>query len=50
MPLERTRRRLAAFEAAGLDPWRMRAWTVVRGAALGAEPDEVETILAVLEG
>lgn len=50
MPLERTRRRLSAFEAGGLDPWRMRAWTVIRGAANGAEPDEVETILEVLEG
>ncbi len=49
MPLDRTRRRLAAFEAAGLDPWRMRAWTAIRGAHLGAEPDEVETILALLE-
>jgi hypothetical protein len=49
MPLERTRRRVAAFGAAGLDPWRIRAWTVVRGAYLGAEPDEVETILALLE-
>jgi streptomycin 6-kinase len=48
MPLERTRRRLAAFEAAGLDPWRMRAWTAIRGSYLGAEPDEVETILALL--
>lgn len=48
MPLDRTRRRLAAFEAAGLDPWRMRAWTAIRGACLGAEPDEVETILSVL--
>jgi streptomycin 6-kinase len=49
MPVDRTRRRLAAFEAAGLDPWRMRAWTVIRGACLGAEPDEVETILVVLD-
>jgi streptomycin 6-kinase len=48
MPLERTLRRLAAFEAAGLDPKRMRAWTVIRGAYLGAFGDEVETILELV--
>jgi len=28
--------RLSGFEAAGLDPWRMRAWAVIRAAYLGA--------------
>ena len=49
MPLERTLRRLELFERAGLDAWRMRAWTLVRGAYLGAPADEVETIVAILE-
>lgn len=48
MPLERTRRRVAAFEAAGLDPWRIRAWTAIRGAYLGADESEAATIRALL--
>ena len=32
--LEHLESRLAAFAAAGLDEWRMRAWTVIRGAYL----------------
>jgi streptomycin 6-kinase len=48
MPLERTLRRIAAFEAAGLDGGRIRAWTLIRGAYLGAEPDEAETIRELL--
>jgi streptomycin 6-kinase len=44
LPLERTVRRLAAFEAAGLDPWKMRAWTVIRGAYLGADDEEAAVI------
>ena len=35
-----TERRLAAFAAAGLDEERMRKWTVIRGAYLGADEDE----------
>jgi streptomycin 6-kinase len=35
-----TRRRLAAFAAAGLDEGRMRAWAVIRCAYLGATPEE----------
>lgn len=44
MRLDLTERRLAAFAAAGLDEERMRAWAVVRGAYLGADPDEVEVL------
>jgi streptomycin 6-kinase len=39
-----TERRLEAFAAAGLEQERMRMWTVIRGAYLGAEPDEIEVI------
>jgi streptomycin 6-kinase len=48
MPLERTRRRLELFERAGLDPWRMRAWTAIRGTWLGADEEESATIRALL--
>lgn len=43
-----TERRLAAFAAAGLDEERMRTWTVIRGAYLGADPDEIEVIRALV--
>jgi streptomycin 6-kinase len=46
MRLDRTLRRLAAFEAAGLDPARMRAWTAIRGAYL--DVDASATIRALL--
>jgi streptomycin 6-kinase len=48
MRLDLTQRRLAAFAAVGLDEERMRAWTVIRGSYLGADPDEVEVIRALL--
>jgi streptomycin 6-kinase len=48
LPLERTLRRLAAFESAGLDPWKMRAWTVIRGAYLGADDEEAAVIRRLL--
>ena len=48
LPRERTLRRLAAFEAAGLDPWRMRVWLVVRGAYLGADEEDQRTIRSLL--
>ena len=48
MTLELTERRLAAFEAAGLDQWRMRAWSIVRAAFLGADADEVAVLRALL--
>jgi streptomycin 6-kinase len=44
MTTERTERRIAAFAAAGLDEARVRAWTVIRGAYLGADPDEARVI------
>jgi streptomycin 6-kinase len=43
-----TERRLAAFAAAGLDAWRMRAWAVIRGAYLGADDDEVEVLQSLV--
>ena len=44
---ERTERRIAAFVAAGLDDFRIRAWTVIRGAYL--RPDYAEQIRALIE-
>jgi streptomycin 6-kinase len=37
---DRTERRIAAFVAAGLDDFKIRAWTVIRGSYLGLERDE----------
>ena len=48
MRLDVTRRRLAAFAAAGLDEQRMRMWAVIRGAYLGAEEDEIEVLRALV--
>lgn len=43
---ERTERRIAAFVAAGLDDYRIRAWTVIRGAYLQPElSDQIKGIL-----
>ncbi len=47
MTVATTRRRLAAFAAAGLDEERMIAWTVIRGAYLRADPDVVAVIRAL---
>jgi streptomycin 6-kinase len=44
MTLEDAERRLAAFESVGLDQRRMRAWTVVRAAFLGADEAEVAVV------
>ena len=41
-----TERRIAAFVAAGLDDFRIRAWTVIRGAYL--RPDLADSISALL--
>ncbi len=46
--LDVTEQRLAAFAAAGLDEERMRAWSVIRGAYLGADDDEAEVLQALL--
>lgn len=48
LPPGRTRRRLALFEQAGLDPWRMRVWLVVRGAYLGADEEQQRVIRSLL--
>jgi streptomycin 6-kinase len=42
-----TERRVAAFVAAGLDDYRIRAWTVIRGAYL--RPDLAEKIRALMD-
>ncbi len=46
--LDVTERRLAAFAAAGLDEERMRAWSVIRGAYLGAGENESRVLQALL--
>jgi streptomycin 6-kinase len=43
-----TERRLAAFAEAGLDQERMRAWAIIRGSYLGADPDDVEVLHSLL--
>jgi streptomycin 6-kinase len=43
-----TERRLAAFARAGLDQERMRAWAIIRGSYLGADPDEAEVLRSLL--
>jgi streptomycin 6-kinase len=43
-----TERRLAAFAEAGLDEARMRMWTVIRGAYLGADENEIEVLRALV--
>ena len=45
----KTERRIAAFVAAGLDEFRIRAWTVVRGAYLRTEPELQDRIRALLD-
>ena len=47
--LARTERRIAAFVAAGLDEFKIRAWTVIRASYLGAEPDEAELIRSLVQ-
>ena len=48
MTLAVTERRLAAFAAAGLDEERMRIWSVIRGAYLGADEDEAQVLRALV--
>jgi streptomycin 6-kinase len=43
-----TERRIAAFVAAGLDDFRIRAWTVIRGAYLRTGPGDADRIGALL--
>jgi streptomycin 6-kinase len=44
-----TERRIAAFVASGLDDFRIRAWTVIRGAYLRTEPGVAKRLLALLD-
>jgi streptomycin 6-kinase len=44
-----TERRIAAFVAAGLDDFKIRAWTVIRGAYLGLEPEEAAVARSLLD-
>lgn len=44
---DQTERRIEAFAAAGLDDFRIRAWTVIRGSYL--TPDEAQQIKALIE-
>jgi streptomycin 6-kinase len=48
--LTQTERRIAAFVAAGLDDYKIRAWTVIRASYLGLEPAEVEVARSLLRG
>ena len=41
-------RRIAAFVAAGLDDFKIRAWTVIRLSYLGADPDEAALVRSLL--
>jgi streptomycin 6-kinase len=45
----KTERRIAAFVAAGLDDFKIRAWTAIRGSYLGAGPDEAKLIRSLLD-
>jgi len=44
-----TERRIAAFVAAGLDDYKIRAWTIIRGSYLGLEEDEVAVARSLLD-
>ena len=44
---EQTERRIQAFVAAGLDDFRIRAWTVIRGAYL--RPGYATQVRALIE-
>jgi streptomycin 6-kinase len=45
---ERTERRIAAFVAAGLDDFRIRAWSIVRGAFLTDDEGELELLRSLV--
>ena len=49
MKLDVTERRIAAFATAGLNEQRIRVWAIIRGAYLGADPDEVPVLRALLD-
>jgi streptomycin 6-kinase len=45
---DETRRRIDAFVAAGLDDFKVRAWTVIRGAYLRPRDDDAEDLRALI--
>jgi streptomycin 6-kinase len=45
---QQTERRIAAFVSAGLDEFRIRAWTVIRGSYLRTDPEFVPPLRALL--
>jgi streptomycin 6-kinase len=45
----KTERRIAAFVAAGLDDFKIRAWTAIRGFYLGASGEEAALIRSLLD-
>jgi streptomycin 6-kinase len=49
MNKETTEQRIAAFVAAGLDDYRIRAWAIVRGAYLGGEGVEADVLGSLLD-
>jgi streptomycin 6-kinase len=46
--VEQTERRIRAFVAAGLDEYRIRAWTIIRGSYLRSGPEYAVGLRAVL--
>jgi streptomycin 6-kinase len=46
---DHTERRIAAFVAAGLDDFKIRAWTVIRGSYLGLDADEAAVARSLLD-
>jgi streptomycin 6-kinase len=49
MDKETTEQRIAAFAAAGLDDYRIRAWAIIRGAYLGGVGVEAEVLGGLLD-
>ena len=45
---DETERRIAAFVAAGLDDFKIRAWAVVRGSYLGGDSEEAALLASLL--
>jgi len=46
---DHTERRIAAFVAAGLDDFKIRAWTVIRGSYLGLDREEAAVARSLLD-
>jgi streptomycin 6-kinase len=46
---EETERRIAAFVAAGLDDYKIRAWAIVRGSYLGGDADEAALLASLAD-